>query len=87
MNPRGADPVHLLRDPHDATKTWCSGNGRDLHTSSVSEATCARCLHTASEHYGARYEESLKKVQNLMDRQVEVWCWGRLDVPPGDSSR
>ena len=87
MNPRGADPVHLLRDPHDATKTWCSGDGINLHTSSVSAATCARCLHAASEHYGARYEESSKQVQNLLDRQVEVWCFGRLDVPAGDCSR
>ena len=86
MNPRGEDPVHLLRDPRDATNTWCSGDEINLHTSSVSEVTCAHCLDAASEHYGARYEESLKKVQSLMDRQVEVWCFGRLDVPTGDSS-
>ena len=87
MNPRRADPVHLLRDPRDATKTWCSADGRNLHTSDVSEATCAHCLHAASEHYGARYQESLKQVQSLMDRQVEVWCCGRLHVPTGDHSR
>ena len=86
MNPWGADPVHLLRDPHDATKTWCSGEGVNLHTGKVSETTCAHCLDAASEHYGARFEESLKKVQSLMDRQVEVWCRGRLNVPTGDSS-
>jgi hypothetical protein len=87
MNPMGADPVHLLRDPHDATTIWCSGDGVNLRTSSVGETTCVHCLFTAAEYYGARHEESAKQMQSLMDRQVEVWCSGRLDVPTGDSPR
>lgn len=86
MNSMGAEPVHLLRDSDDATSAWCSGDEINLHTSSVSEVTCAHCLHTASEHYGARHEESLKQVQSLMDRQLVMWCRGRLHLPTGDCS-
>ena len=74
MNTRGAPPLHLLLDPHDARKAWCSGDGTRDHTGRAGEATCARCLDVALEHYGALHAESSKRVQNLMDRQAEVWC-------------
>lgn len=80
MNTTGADPVHLLRNPHDERKAWCSGDGMGRHTDRVSEATCARCLCAALEHYGTQYEESSRQVQDLMDRQAEVWCSDGLDV-------
>lgn len=76
MTARRAHPLCLVRDSRHARQTWCSRNGMGHHTDRVSDATCVLCLRVAAEHYITRRDESSTQVQDLLDRQAEVWCSG-----------